>query len=274
MADRILTGEGVALEVDAASVLSRAAAWLVDAAVTAGLLIVVPLVVMNLIGFGSLDDALAQAVVTALVALVFLVIPVTVETLTHGRSLGKWALGLQVIRDDGGPVRLRHAGVRGLLGVFELWLLAGGLAFVTSMLNDRGKRVGDYLAGTYVVRMRSPKSTVPPLYLPLELAEWVRLTDLRPLPDGLALRARQFLARANSFPPQLRHRLGLRLAAQLELFVAPAPPPSTPQEAFIAAVLHERRRREHEAFQRSRPRLDAQLVGIDTLPYGVADPLS
>ena len=61
---------------------------------------------------------------------------------------------MQVIRDDGGPIRLRHAAVRALVGFFELWLLLGGLAFVTSLLNDRGKRVGDYLAGTCVARMR------------------------------------------------------------------------------------------------------------------------
>jgi len=257
VADEILTGEGVALQISAASVITRAGAWLLDAVAT-GLVLV----------------GLPALLIYVLMAVVFLVVPITVETLTHGRSLGKAVFGLQVIRDDGGPIRLRHAAVRALVGFFELWLLLGGLAFVTSMLNDRGKRVGDYLAGTYVARMRGVRSTVAPLGLPFELAGWVAVTDIRPLPDGLAMRARQFLSRAHQFPPAVRHRLGLRLAAQLELFVAPAPPFGTYPEPFIAAVLFERRRREQAAFDRTRPRLMVQLAGIETLPYGIPDPES
>lgn len=274
MADEILTGEGVALQISAASVIARAGAWLLDAVATGLMLVALPLVLLQVVGIDRYDEAMAQAIVYALLAVVFLVVPITVETLTRGRSLGKLVFGLQVIRDDGGPIRLRHAAVRALVGVFELWILLGGLAFVTSMLNDKGKRVGDYLAGTYVARMRGVRATLAPLVLPWELAGWVQVTDIRPLPDGLALRARQFLARAPQFPPHVRHRLGLRLAAQLELFVAPAPPWGTYPEPFIAAALFERRRREQEAFDRSRPRLAAQLAGIDTLPFGVPDPES
>lgn len=272
MADEILTGEGVALQISAASVIARAGAWLIDAVATGVVVLLLPWLAISMIGLDQYDAAMAQAIVYILMALVFLVVPITVETLTRGRSLGKLALGLQVIRDDGGPVRLRHAAVRALVGFFELWLLLGGLAFIVSMLNDRGKRVGDFLAGTYVARMRGVRSTILPLTLPPHLAGWAQVTDIRPLPDGLALRARQFLARAGQFPPPVRHRLGLRLAAQLERFVAPAPPPGTYPEEYIAAVLFERRRREQEAFDRSRPRLSAQLAGIDTLPYAVPDP--
>lgn len=274
MSDEILTGEGVSLQISAASVIARAGAWLIDAVVTVVALVLLPTLLVSVAGVDQYDEAMAQAIVYALAFGVFLGVPVTVETLSRGRSLGKLALGLQVIRDDGGPIRLRHATVRALVGFFELWLLLGGLAFVVSMLNDRGKRVGDFLAGTYVARMRGVRSTIVPLWLPPELNGWVQLTDIRPLPDGLALRARQFLARAGQFPPHVRHRLGLRLAAQVELFVAPAPPWGTHAEAFLAAVLFERRRREQEALDRSRPRLAAQLAGIETLPYGIPDPES
>jgi uncharacterized RDD family membrane protein YckC len=274
VADEILTGEGVALQISAASVITRAGAWLLDALATGAVLIGLPALLISVIGIDKYDQALATAMIYVLLAVVFLVVPITVETLTHGRSLGKVVFGLQVIRDDGGPIRLRHATVRALVGFFELWLLLGGLAFVTSMLNDRGKRVGDFLAGTYVAHMRGVRSTVLPLGLPAELAGWVQVTDIRPLPDGLAMRARQFLSRAHQFPPPVRYRLGVRLAAQLELFVAPAPPFGTYPEQYIAAVLFERRRREQAAYDRTRPRLAAQLAGIENLPYGIHDPES
>jgi hypothetical protein len=103
------------------------------------------------------------------------------------------------------------------------------------------------------------------------LAGWVQVTDIRPLPDALALRARQFLVRAAQFPPPVRHRLGLRIAAQLELYVSPAAPVGVHHERFIAAVLHERRLRDQRALDRVRPRLESQLAAINTLPYGVPD---
>lgn len=274
MADEILTGEGVALQISAASVLARAGAWLIDALATGLVVLGLPTLLIAVIGADRFDGAMATALIYALIVVVFLIAPLTVETLSRGRSLGKLAFGLQVLRDDGGPIRLRHASVRALVGVFELWLLAGGLAFLTSMLNDRGKRVGDYLAGTYVVRMRGVKGSVPPLWLDPELATWSRLTDIRPLPGGLALRARLFLGRAHEFPPQVRYRNALRLAAQLERYVAPDPPYGTHPERYIAAVLFERRRREQDAYSRARPRVEAQLAGIESLPYGVPDPES
>src|SRR5919112_957635 len=111
-----------------------------------------------LTGEGVLLDAQAgpqagQASRVLTIALVFVVVPTTVETLTRGRSLGKVAAGIRIVRDDGGPVRFRHALIRALAGVGEIWLTLGAVALITSMLNDRGKRVGDLLAGTYAVRV-------------------------------------------------------------------------------------------------------------------------
>ena len=57
------------------------------------------------------------------------------------------ALGLRVVRDDGGPIRFRHALVRGLVGVVEIWLTVGAVALVVSLASSQGKRLGDFLAG-------------------------------------------------------------------------------------------------------------------------------
>ena len=52
-----------------------------------------------------------------LVVAVTVGVPTVVETLTRGRTLGKLALGLRVVRDDGGPITARHALTRALVGV-------------------------------------------------------------------------------------------------------------------------------------------------------------
>lgn len=60
------------------------------------------------------------------------------ETATRGRSLGKMAMGLRVVSDDGGPERFRQAVFRALAGVVEIWMLVGGPAVIASLFSPRG----------------------------------------------------------------------------------------------------------------------------------------
>ena len=80
------------------------------------------------------------------------------ETATRGRSLGKMALGLRVVSDDGGPERFRQALFRALAGVIEIWMLTGGPAVICSLLSPKGKRIGDFFAGTVVISERAPQT--------------------------------------------------------------------------------------------------------------------
>src|SRR5690606_23383783 len=131
----LVTGEAVALEMRLAKFPSRALAILIDFI----LLFVVAFVLLLAASavIPTLDDALAATL--ALVTGVFLLVgvPVMIETLTRGRSLGKLALGLRVVRDDGGPVRFRHSLTRGLAGVFiDFYATSGVGAVVCSLLNE------------------------------------------------------------------------------------------------------------------------------------------
>src|SRR4029453_201813 len=85
------------------------------------------------------DEALVAAVSLVGGVAVIIGIPVVGETLTRGRSLGKYAMGMRVVRDDGGPIRMRQALIRGLLGFFEIWLTHGSVALFAPLLNRRGK---------------------------------------------------------------------------------------------------------------------------------------
>jgi hypothetical protein len=67
---------------------------------------------------------------------------------------------------------------------------------------------------------------------------------MAPLPDGLALAARQFLGRAASLHPASRAAIGTQLVGGALEHVAPAPPAGHHPETVLAAVLAERRRRD------------------------------
>jgi RDD domain protein len=150
-----------------------------------------------------------------------------------------------VVRDDGGSIRFRHALVRTLLATIEIWLAYGVLASLACIVTRRGKRLGDLLAGTYVVHERSAIQTAPPVLMPPELAGWASQADLRALPGNLALVARTFLQRGSAMRPAPRARLSMQLAAAVEPYVAPPAPEGTHPERFLAAVLAERRDREY-----------------------------
>jgi uncharacterized RDD family membrane protein YckC len=238
----LVTGEAVVLELRLAKLASRMLSLIIDMAVQVILLIIGLLVIA---GFaGSVDDAAAGAIFAVFIASVIVGYPVTFETLTRGRTLGKMALGLRVVREDGGPIRFRHAFVRGLTAVIEIWLTSGAIALVVSLASSKGKRLGDFLAGTVVVRERVPVSSAPMAAMPPQLAWWASSLDLSRLSDDLALAARQFLSRAGELAPDVRESMGARLVAAVAACTSPPPPPGVPPWAYLSAVLAERRRRE------------------------------
>lgn len=268
MRDGIVTGEGVVVDARPAAFVTRGLALLVDVVAVA---LVAGAALWALSGITVPAGFETPLAIVAMV-LVLVVLPTTVETLTRGLSLGKLATGIRVVRTDGGPITVRHAFVRALVAVGETYLTAGALALVVSLLNEKGRRCGDLLAGTYVVRDRGGRSADVVLVMPPHLAVWARTADMRRLPDGLALAVRQMLARADRLAPDARVRLGQNLAAEVESFVAPGPPPGTPPEVFLMAVLAERREREWAAARRARDAAQEQAAMIHRLPYGVPDP--
>jgi uncharacterized RDD family membrane protein YckC len=243
----LVTGEAVPLEMRLAKLPSRALAILLDWGLLAA--IGIPLAIALGSVLSTADPAL-QATLGLLGFIgLFVGVPVLVETLSRGRSLGKLALGLRVVRDDGGPVRFRHALTRGLAGVFVDFLLTSGAgAIICSLLNERGKRVGDILAGTVVVRERAPARTEPLPAVPPQLAAWATGLELSRLPADLGVAVRSYLGRYPQLAPPVRDRMGAQLASEVAQFVTPAPPPGTPPWAYLAAVLAERGRRESGRF--------------------------
>ena len=263
----VVTGEGVQLDLRPAAFASRAIGGVIDllvqGAVLAGLLVVTFRLV------GGLDAAASAALTLTLVVLVAVGLPTTVETLTRGRTLGKLALGLRTVRDDGGPIWFRHALIRALVGVVEILVLLGAPALICSLGSPTGKRFGDLVAGTYVVRERGAVTAAPVAQVPPHLVGWVTNADIGRLPDGMALSVRQLLGRAAALHPQSRQALGLQLARSVALHVSPPPPAATHPEDFLAAVLAERRRRDELRLARERTARE-RLAGLDSVDAALA----
>ncbi|MET9412546.1 RDD family protein [Streptomyces sp. NPDC002935] len=239
----LVTGEAVALELRPAKLPSRALAVLLDLAVAMAVYLVVTIGLVA--ATAALDEAAQIAVSIASFLLVLVGGPIAVETLSHGRSLGKLACGLRVVRDDGGPIRFRHALVRGAVGVVEILMTFGIVACIASLVSERGRRLGDVFAGTLVVRERIPVGRMPyvpppPPWLAGRFAE----LDLSAVPDGLWLAIRQYLTRMQQLDPQVGGAMAERLAVDLAGRTGAPAPQGVPAGAYLAAVVQERQTRE------------------------------
>ncbi len=237
----VVTGDAVVLDVQIAQLPVRALGALIDLTVM-GVGCVSALLLWSAAA-PHYDDALTAAIVVIFSVAVVVGYPLAMESFTRGRSLGKMAMGLRVVSDDGGPERFRQALFRALAGVVEIWMLMGGPAVIASLFSAKGQRVGDMFAGTVVISERGPKPVAAPV-MPPALAWWASSLELSGVGPQQFEMARQFLARAPELTPAIRDEMAYRLAGEVVSRIAPPPPPGTPPQPMLAAVLAERHRRE------------------------------
>ncbi len=241
-ADDVVIGEGVALDLPPAGLGSRIVSALLDALVLGVTLAVITWLMIT--ATLRTNGALLHIGFVSILVITFLVVPTTVETLSRGRSLGKAATGLRVVREDGGPIGFQQAFVRALLAIVEIYAFSGVPAFFSALFSGRGKRLGDYAAGTYVIQERNRLRLPPPPQMPAHLAAWAAAADISAPPIGLSLGIRQLLQRWNQLTPASRDLAARRLADRLGAHVSPAAPPGTHPVDFLCAVLAARRDRD------------------------------
>jgi uncharacterized RDD family membrane protein YckC len=275
----VVTGEAVVLDVPCARFPSRLAALGIDLLIQFGLMIILLVIVGASASGTGLDDAATAALVITVIVLSLIGYPIVWETTTRGRSPGKFALGLRVVGDDGGPERFRQALVRGLATIVDFWLVPfiGVPALICSLLSDKGKRLGDVFAGTFVIQQRLPArrgvAARPPL-MPPQLAGWAAGLELSGLSDHTAAMARGYLSRWPELTPAAQAELGNRIAAAVQAQTAPPPPPGTGVPAYLTAVLAERHRREHARLMTTppaRPAVAGPGPGAAGAPGAAAD---
>ncbi|KQR65139.1 hypothetical protein ASF89_10345 [Frigoribacterium sp. Leaf172] len=244
------------------SIVLRGAGVVIDYLVYAAGVVALIILVGLLNDAGALDDALAQALVIGSVAFGLIVVPAIVETATHGRSLGRLAVGARIVRIDGGAIGFRHALTRSLVGLLEIVLTTGGLAVVVGLLNGSSRRLGDLMAGTYSRNERLARDTRVVAVLPPGLEGWAGVADVARLPDGTARRVAAFVQQEARLTPASRRRVAEQLADEVRPFVSPLPDVDAPLLLTAVAVL--RRDRESTALAREAAtlaRLQPALTG-------------
>ena len=221
----LVTPEAVRLDLPEATVGSRGIAVIVDWILQA--------ILGALLAFGAqfAFDAPGMPtwvpVSTALVLtfLIYFGYPIGFETVRRGRTPGKALMGLRVVTVEGGPVRFRHAAIRAALGLIDFGLTFGLAAVLSSLLSKRSQRLGDFVAGTVVLRERSGTGTVTSRRFEIPPGAEALAGSLDP--SGLTSRdyaaVREFLVRAGTLSDDRRDALARQLLEAItpRLGVAP-----------------------------------------------------
>jgi len=148
------TPESVAFAYDLAGPASRGAALMVDSALLAAIILAEVLAVVlagTLIGAEEATPWLLAAG-AALAFITYWGYYVYGEVFRNGRTPGKQALGIRVVRDDGGRVGVLDSIIRNLIRLVDMLPGYYAVGLVSLLLSRTNKRLGDMAAGTVVVR--------------------------------------------------------------------------------------------------------------------------
>jgi uncharacterized RDD family membrane protein YckC len=207
---QVLTPERVTLQYDIAGLGSRGAAALVDTAIQTGALLVVGAGVLGAVLLNLRTLALAVGVLA--LALVTLGYFIVFEIVWNGQTPGKRLVGVRVIRESGYPIQPADAVVRNLVRIVDGLPALYAAGVITMLLNGRSKRLGDFAAGTIVVREGSRARLE---LLRSEAPEQPGADASVALASADATLVRDFLVRRVSMDPTARADFAARLASSL-----------------------------------------------------------
>jgi uncharacterized RDD family membrane protein YckC len=248
----IVTPENVPLELELANPLERGVALIIDTLITAAVTVPIAAILTALSGagpvgrvanLGSLDTPLRFLFLYAFaLPLVIVTYHSLLEGLYGGQTLGKKLMNLRVIRNDGTVPDLAAALIRNVLRFVDYMPCTCGIGFTVMLLSAQFRRLGDYAAGTLVIREGRamppalPEEELPPMDLqvltPLAVANIGRLSSEQ------VLALRYFLLRVPQLPQDLREEMAKELASKVaNLLWDGNPPENLPAERLIEEVV-------------------------------------
>jgi len=233
----VTTPENVVIEYELAGLGSRGAAAIVDLLVQGLLISLVAAVRLVLLRYGKWPGATWSAAVLGVV--LFAVVYgyyVYFETVWNGQTPGKRWAGLRTVQAGGRPVDLACAALRNLVRVVDFLPVMYGLGAVVVVASSSNKRLGDYAAGTIVVKERGSSAAdaavrlegrrTPSLVKNIELVT----------PQEFAA-AKKFVERKSQLRPEVREELARKIATPLLDRFAVVPGDAVPCSDFLEELV-------------------------------------
>lgn len=241
---RLVTPERIVFEYPLAGPFRRYSAYLIDVGLIIALLLVIAIVAMLLISFGTASAAGPMLVAYFVIMWGY---RAACEVFLNGQTLGKRLMGLRVVTDRGIPITATQALLRNVVGALDgtvpflvrpdvtAMLLLLGLS--SMLLTRKFQRLGDLAAGTMVVveqkrrrtgvvRVDDPEVVALLPWLPVRVAAGPEMA--RALSDYVIHRGRFGRARRE----EMAQRLAIPIRARYRL------PADSTADAVVCALYH------------------------------------
>jgi uncharacterized RDD family membrane protein YckC len=230
---RVVTPENIAFEYRVAGPFRRLPALMLDTAIKFGILIALSIVFS--MTFGMVSSGMAEALLIVSWFVIDWFYGGIFEALMNGRTPGKAALGLRVLKIDGQPIDAHQAILRNILRTADLFL--GGVGVAVMMSNDKYQRLGDIVCGTMVVveqrqwllgvaKLDDPRAIQLAAYLPPNFV----------VPRSMAKALSTYVERRKFFSLPRRREVARHLAEPLlERFGLP---PDTSYDLLLCALYY------------------------------------
>jgi uncharacterized RDD family membrane protein YckC len=213
----VRTGEAVAIRYELAGLGSRFLAVSLDMLAQFAIILLLllafglsaPMIRRVVPLLGKHAQAWEFAFLGLLLFLVFFGWFIIFEAWWSGRTPGKRALGLRVVRDGGFPLDPGAAVIRNLVRIAELFLGFYTVSAISALISKENKRLGDLAAGTLVVRDRADPIPDLDAYLARPVPSDTGLSDA----DRMLIE--RFLARRATLDRIARIQLGAQIAARV-----------------------------------------------------------
>ncbi len=236
----------MSLHLTLAGIGSRFLAMAVDSLiqVAAGIFLVV---VLGFLGVAGVFAGMRQSPLWVLAALVFAAFLLlfgyfaAFEMAWNGQTPGKRVIGIRVVKDSGRPLTPAETIGRNLLRIVDQLPALYAVGVLVALLNARNKRLGDFIAGSIVIRegtlgelkpiWQSASATPPPLASPGPSA--LSVEDLVLIDT--------FLNRRSMLEPDVRSRMAAQILERLKPKLSLGDDGQSSAESILEFLVYQRR---------------------------------
>ncbi|WP_340106255.1 RDD family protein [Rhodohalobacter sp. 8-1] len=232
----IETSRHVRLTYKPAPLIYRIVAWLYDV-----FLYVIYIMVFMWSWGGIVPSDIVESlninwIVTLAIFLPYFIYFPLIETLWNGRTVGKKIMGIRVTRIDGTRASLGSYLIRWLFRFIEISATGGVVAILTILINGRGQRLGDIVAGTCVVNERDDQLSHRQLFNHTELDRDVVYEGAAELEDKDINVIKNLLNARQTYSPDAHRKLMARTRSAIEQKTG-AEDSSISDEAYLETVI-------------------------------------
>ncbi|WP_167341616.1 RDD family protein [Nonlabens sp. SY33080] len=147
----INTAQNVNIEYVYAGLGKRILAFIIDALVLFAYIIILTFTVYRAISVLDGDNDIGAYELSMIPIFIYSVI---MHIIFNGRTVGKFIMGIKVVKEDGSPARWSDFIVRWIVRLVDLWLFMFTVGTVSILLTDKQQRLGDMMAKTIVINTR------------------------------------------------------------------------------------------------------------------------